>query len=64
MDEQTETTARPSFLERWTRVINAMQCVGSHRWDFRHDVTPPVVVCARCGRTDPMPYGDARMPYL
>lgn len=56
----------PTFFERWSKVIAAMplKCVGGHRWDFRYDEKPPVVTCSRCGRTDPMPYGDARMPYL
>lgn len=56
--------AGSSFFERWSKVIATMQCVAGHHWDFRHDAKPPVVVCTRCGRTDPMPYGDARMPYL
>jgi hypothetical protein len=53
-----------SFFERCSKVIAALLCVTGHRWDFRFDDKPPVVVCKRCGRTDPMPYGDARMPYL
>jgi len=39
-------------------------CIWKHEWKFHHDANPPVVRCTRCGRTDPMPYGDARMPYL
>lgn len=39
-------------------------CLFGHSWKFHHERNPPVVTCARCGRTDPMPYGDARMDYL
>lgn len=60
----TPPSERGSFFERWSKVIKTMTCVTGHRWDFRFEAKPPVVVCARCGRTDPMPYGDARMPYL
>lgn len=59
-----QTTGPESFFARWERVIKTMRCVTGHDWDFRHKAKPPVVVCTRCGRTDPMPYGDARMPYL
>lgn len=38
--------------------------VLDHNWQFHHELIPPVVKCQRCDRTDPMPYGDARQPYL
>jgi hypothetical protein len=41
-----------------------MLCLCGHDWDFRHRSEPPVIVCGRCGTTEPMPYGDARLPYI
>jgi hypothetical protein len=35
-----------------------------HRWEFHHESNPAVVICARCGRVESMPFGDRRMFYL
>ena len=59
-DDVGQETA-PNLFKRWSRII---RCSIGHNWDFRHDETPPIIVCTRCGRAYPMPYGDARMPYL
>lgn len=60
----SETTQPESFFTRWERIIKSMPCCVKHEWAFMHDDTPPVVVCLRCGRTDPMPHGDERLDYL
>lgn len=61
---ENQIAAPASFFARWERVIKTMRCVAGHAWEFHHGAKPSVVTCSRCGRTDPMPYGDARMPYL
>jgi hypothetical protein len=45
--------------------LRAILClIVGHRWRFHHEARPPAVVCDRCLRIDPMPYGDGRLPYL
>jgi hypothetical protein len=46
------------------RLLARMLCALSHRWIFQPNHKPPIVVCARCGLTAPMPYGDDRLRYL
>jgi len=60
----TYTIEKGADVWPFNKSLNAIRCLFGHKWDFRHKAKPPVVVCMRCGRTDPMPYGDARMPYL